>query len=102
MKLIAHRQLTGIYGTVVTGQEFECPDDVARELLISGVVHKAEPPKVQYETKVIRPAEVGPAQPFRDVPVRDEKPAPVAAPGNRVVQVADLSGTAFAPGRRRR
>src|SRR5512137_189099 len=93
MRLIANRQLTGVYGTVVAGQEFECPDDVARQLIQSGVVHKAEPPKVQYETKIIRPAEVGPAQPFRDVPVPDPQPAPVAAPGNRVVQIADLSGT---------
>jgi hypothetical protein len=102
MRLIANRQLTGEYGTVIAGQEFECSDQIAHELLAQGMVRKADPPKVVYETKVVRPAEVGPTQPFRNVPVPDQEPAPVDPPRDRVVQIADLQGTAHAPGRRRR
>lgn len=95
MRVIANRQLTGVYGTVVAGQEFECPDEVARQLLYSGVVRKADPPQVLYETKVVRPAEVGPTQPFRDLSVPDKGQETMASPRDPVVQVADLSGTAI-------
>ena len=104
MFLISNRQLTGVYGTVTPGQEFNCPEDVAKELLRAGVAHKAEPPKVLYETKVVRPPEVGPTIPFRDMPVSDQKPEEVAAAGDHVLPAADIpkQGASDSGGRRGR
>ena len=68
MRLISNIQLTGTYGTVVAGQEFECEESTARELLTAGIVRKAGPPVVRYETKVIAPEapEVSARHSFRD------------------------------------
>jgi hypothetical protein len=104
MQVIANKQLTGDYGTVVAGQKFEVADDVAADLLQRSVVRRAEPPKVLYETKVIAPEapEVAPRLPFRHSSLPDEGPAALATEGDRVLPVAGLSkqGTAD-PGRRR-
>lgn len=92
MKLIANRQLRGVYGLVVPGQTFDCPDDVAAELLKKEVARMALPPRVQYETKVVTPEapEVSARQPFRDVPVLDAQPETVAPESDRVFSTTDL------------
>lgn len=108
MKLIANRQLYGEYGTVVAGQEFEARDEIALQLLQSGVVHRADPPRVTYETKVIVPmaSEVTARQPFRHLPVSDQEPPTVVAQSDGVLSAADIQGernddTGRRPGRRR-
>ena len=50
MRVIANRQLTGHYGMVTAGQEFEAEDDVARQLLRAGLVKRPDPPAMVYET----------------------------------------------------
>jgi hypothetical protein len=93
MRVIANSQLRGEYGTVVPDQEFDVRDEVANELLKSGMVRHATPPRVEYETKVITPEapEVGPRQPFRDVLVPNPKQEDVVAEGNPVLSAANLS-----------
>lgn len=108
MKLIADRQLTGEYGTVTPGQEFEVRDEIGTDLLRRNLVRTAAPPRVEYDTKVIRPAEapeVGAREtPFRHVPVPDEEPENLAEESRRVLSGADLSeaGTHDPGGRRGR
>ena len=77
-------QLTGAYGTVIAGQEFDCEDSIAVELLRSGFVRKPASPGVRYETKVITPeaSGVSPRQPFRHMPVSDKRPEVVASEGD--------------------
>jgi len=93
MKVIANRALRGEYGTVVPDQEFECRDEIAQQLLKSGLVRNALPPKVEYETKIIKPEapEVGPREPFRDRTMPDAKQENVASESDRMFPVADLS-----------
>jgi hypothetical protein len=93
MKVIANRQLTGIYGTVIADQEFETQDDIANALLKSGHVRHSKPPRIQYETKVIVPEapEVSPREPFRDVPLSHAQSPDVASESDRMFPVADLS-----------
>lgn len=100
MQVIANRQLHGSYGTVPADQMFECPDETAQALLRAGMVRNPKPPKVQYETKIIRPTapEVSPRETFRvspdavsDVSVSHSEPARVVAEGDRMFPVADLS-----------
>jgi hypothetical protein len=64
MRLIAYRQLTGSYGTVAAGKEFEADDDIALQLIEQGKAVKADPPKIEYMTKVIVPEapEIGPLE----------------------------------------
>lgn len=108
MKLIANRQLYNpkAYGTVATGQTFECPDEVARELLKNGLARKAEPPRILYETKVITPPEVGPAVPFCDVSVPDQEPPTVAKESDPMLSESSISnpeaGASDSGGRRGR
>jgi hypothetical protein len=76
MKVIANRQLQGHYGSVGPDQEFECQDETGSELLKRGLVRHVRPPKVQYETKVITPAEapqVSAREPFRGAENEDDK-----------------------------
>jgi hypothetical protein len=93
MQVIANRQLHGEYGTVIPDQMFECRDETAQELLKSGMVRNPKPPKVQYETKIIRPTapEASPRETFRHVPVSNAQPQAVAPEGDRLLPVADLS-----------
>ena len=75
----------GLRPTVVAGQEFECEDPTAIELLRAGFVRKPGSPAVQYETKVIVPhsaPQVSPRQPFRHLPVSDARPETVASEGD--------------------
>src|ERR1700728_5145826 len=107
MRLIAvAQQLTGVYGTVTAGQEFECRDDIAAHLLRSGSARKADPPRVTYETKVVVPEapEVRPRLPFRDVPVRHSESPPVDPESDSVLPEPDVSlpGAADSGGRRKR
>lgn len=113
MKLIANRQLTGAYGTVAPGEEFECADEIAGELLRAYLVRPATPPRVTYETKVIWPAapsqsfeapEVSARLPFRDVPVPDAESKAVAPESHSVLPDADVpkSGAIDSRGRGRR
>lgn len=104
MKVIANRQLIGDYGTKAPDEEFDLRDEVATELLKSGMVRHATPPRVEYETKVIVPEapEVSPRQPFRDVPVPHAEQEGVASEGNPMFPAADLSPVgAFDPRGRR-
>ena len=104
MRLIANTQLTGIYGTVVAGQEFDCHDATALELLAAGVVRRAGPPAVRYETKVIAPEapEVSAREPFPDMPLPDPQPETVAPESDSVLPGTDVreEGTADSRGRR--
>ncbi len=102
MRVIALRQLHGDYGDKDAGETFECADQTARELLAMGLVRKAEPPAVHYETKIIRPTEVGPTVPFRDVFTPDQKPEEVAAACDPVLPVADAPKPGIIGGLRRR
>lgn len=96
MQVIANRQLFGDYGAVVAGQQFECQDDVANELIARSLVRRLEAPKVAYEVKVIVPEapEVAAArepEPFRsDVPLPDPEPQGMAPEGNRVLPGSDV------------
>jgi hypothetical protein len=85
MRVIANRQLTGHYGVVTIGQEFEADDDVARQLLRNGLVKKPDLPAMVYETKVIAPEvpEAAPRDAFRDVPVPDPEQADLASESDR-------------------
>ena len=55
MKVIALSQLTGTYGNMQAGQEFEVSDELGAELLRLGHVRQALRPAVAYETKVVVP-----------------------------------------------
>jgi hypothetical protein len=92
MNLIANRQLTGEYGTVNPGQEFEARDEIAEDLLRRGLVRRAEPPRIEYETKVIVPEapEVSPRQPFRHQPVPNKEPKKLASQGDPVFSTTNL------------
>jgi hypothetical protein len=92
MRVIANRQLTGHYGVVTIGQEFEADDDVARQLLRNGLVKKPDLPAMVYEMKVIVPEvpEAAPRDAFRDVPVPDAEQADVAPEGNREFSAANF------------
>lgn len=107
MKLIANTQLAGDYGRVNAGQVFEVPDAQGKELLRTGHVRVATPPAVAYETKVIVPQEapqVSARQPFRHVPLPNEKPEALAPDSDRELPAADISepGDADPGGRRGR
>lgn len=103
MKLIASRQLRGEYGLVVPDQEFEARDEVAVELIKKGLAHRPDPPKIQYQAKIIRPEapEVSPREPFRGSPVPHEEPPTVAPESNRIVPQPDVPASEDADRRRR-
>lgn len=93
MKLIAVTQLSGNYGVVQAGQEFEADADTARELLQRGYVKHAADPQIVYETKVIVPEEapkVSARRPFRHGVVRDAQSSPVDTQDAPVVPPADV------------
>ncbi len=92
MRVIANRQLTGHYGVVTTGQEFDAHEDVARQLLRAGLVKRPDPPAMVYETKVIVPKapEAAPRDVFRDVSLHDAEPTGMAPEGNRELSAADV------------
>ena len=92
IRLIANRQLTGHYGVVTIGQEFEAEDDVARQLLRNGLVKKPDLPSMVYETKVIAPEvpEAAARDTFRDVPLPDAEQTDVAPEGDREFSAANF------------
>ena len=92
MRVIANRQLTGHYGVVTMGQEFDAEDDVARQLLRAGLVKRPDPPTMVYETKVIAPEvpEAAPRDVFRDVSLPDAEPAGMAPEGDQQLSAPDL------------
>jgi hypothetical protein len=104
MLIVSDRQL--YIGGIMhpEGMPFEADDITAARLLEDGAARKATPPRIIYETKVTRPSEVGPIQPFRDLPVRDEEPKELVADGDHVLPGADLakSGASDNRGRGRR
>jgi hypothetical protein len=104
--IVISQQLTGEYGTVVAGQEFDCDDAAAYQLVTAGMARKAAPPAVRYETKVIVPEapEVRAREMFRHLPVSDAEPATVASEGDRMLSATDPSprGAADSGGRRGR
>ena len=93
MRLIANRQLTGDYGSVVAGDGFEVEDATGHQLITAGLARRAETPRVQYETKVITPEapEVSARQPFRELSLPHAEPPSVAPESDRVVPPTDLS-----------
>jgi hypothetical protein len=95
MKLISNRQLYGtnmIPNDVGPNEIFECPDhEVAKQLLSDGMARLPGPPKVFYEVKVIRPREVGPDIPFRDMPMSNEKPVGLVVKSDPVLSTPDIS-----------
>lgn len=104
MKVIANRQITGEYGTALPGQVFEVRDDLAEDLMRRNLVRTAAPPRVQYETRAIRPSEapeVSAREPFRHLPVSNEESTDLAPESDRVLPEADLpeSGTIDPGGR---
>jgi hypothetical protein len=104
MKLFADRTLTGSWGTVHPGQLFQCPDNEAESLIARSLAHRADVPKILYETKVIVPREVGTTMPFRDMPLFDSESAGMASQGNPILSESDISepGTSDNSGRRKR
>ena len=106
MRVVANKPLRGEYGFVCADQEFEVRDDLGTLLLKKGMVRNALPPRVLYETKIIKPEapEVSPREPFRDMPVPDAKSEGVAPESDKVLFVADISPirTADPGGRGRR
>jgi hypothetical protein len=77
------------YGTVEPGGTFTCSDAVANQLI-------KRKHAVTYETKVIVPeVQTLSADPFRYMPVPDERPPTVATQGDRVLAESDVpeSGT---------
>jgi|SRR5690242_16355701 len=92
MKLIADRQLRGSYGRVVPGQSFDAPEEIGADLVKRQLAHRAEAPRVTYETKVVVPEapEVSARQPFRHGTVPHEESSPVAPEGDRVFSATDL------------
>lgn len=103
MNVIANSQLTGIYGTVAKDEPFNCPDEVAKELLANRKVRLAGKPIVRKEIKVIKPPEVGPTVPFRDGSLSDSEPKIVPSSSNKKLSRADSSRqrTSHSRGRRR-
>jgi len=93
MKLVCiAQQLTGEYGTVTAGQEFECPQEIAMQLIRGGSAKKPGSPRVVYETKpkTFETPEVSPRQPFRDSSVPDKKSASVAPEGHPLLSGSDV------------
>jgi hypothetical protein len=103
MKVIANSQLTGDYGTVAADQEFDPGDEIGVQLLKSGLVRYVNPPRVEYETKVIVPEapEVGPRQPFRDVPMPHPEQANVASESDSLLPGSDIPASRVADSVRR-
>jgi len=107
MKLVCiAQQLTGEYGTVTAGQEFECREEIAMQLIRGGSAKKPGSPRVVYETKpkTFETPEVSPRQPFRDSSVPDKKSASVAPEGDPVLSGSEISAPrdAHRSGRSRR
>lgn len=107
MRLVATRQvLIGGLGTFLMGQEFDAPDDVAKQLMANGVARHPDPPRVVYQTKVITPEapEVSARHPFRHSGMFDAESAELAAEGDSSVPESDVSerGVAHPGGRGRR
>ena len=92
MRVIANRQLSGVYGRKVMGEEFECPDDIVNQLLDNDLVRPAAQPKVVYETKVIWPEspEVTARPPFRDGALHHEEPPRVAPESDQELPKPDV------------
>jgi len=94
-KLKALRQIVGDYGNIAAGQEFEVDEETAAHLETLGVVEPrvvyASGPLL-YSTKVVTPEapEVGARPAFRDVPLRNAKPAAVATEGDSVLPEPDV------------
>ena len=99
-------QLTGAYGTVVAGQQFECEPEIALQLLAAGFVRRVGPTAVQYETKVIVPEapEVSARPGFRHLSVPHAKPEGVASASDTVLPASGgkKRGAADPVGRHRR
>ena len=103
MRLIANRQLTGVYGSVVAGDGFDVEDATGRQLMSAGLARRADPPRVQYETKVITPEapEVSARQPFRDSALPHEEPPSVAPESDSLLPPANVSESGAADRGRR-
>lgn len=107
MRVVANRQLNGDYGLKNPGDIIDnLPPHLEKDYLARGVVSPAVDPKVQYETKVVRPEapEVSAREPFRDVSVSDEESEAVASEGDSMLSESGVheEGTADHRGRGRR
>ena len=104
MILIADRQITGDFGRVTPGTEFECDAATAAHLLDRNLAHRPAAPRVVYEVKVIAPEAPAVASegPFCYMPVPDQEPPTVAAEGDSGMESADVQEQRNVdPGRRR-
>ena len=106
-------QLTGDYGTVVQGQEFEVDELIGSQLVRNGHARRADPPRIVYQTKVVTPESatvaleapgVSPRPPFRDVPMLNPESPRVAPASDPLLSGPDVCkpGTPYRSGRRRR
>lgn len=114
MRLIANTQLTGDYGTVVEGQEFNVNDENdAKQLISRGMARRASPPRILYQTKPARfetptiQAEapgVSARDPFLYGALPNPQQTGVATEGDHVLASANVSEprTADSGGRRGR
>ncbi len=119
MKLISDRPLTGAYGTVLPGREFEVDDELGDELLKTIgperpdkgqpiIVRRAGSPKILYETKPARfetptvAPEVSARLPFRDRPVSDQESQGLATESDLLLSGSDISEPGNADHRMRR
>lgn len=92
-RLIALTQLSGNYGVVQAGHEFQTDDETARELLRRAYVKHAADPEVTYETQALTPSEaptVSARRPFRHGVVRNAKPQAVDTKDDRELPEADV------------
>ena len=104
MILIADRQITGDFGRVTPGTEFECDAATAAHLLDRNLAHRPAAPRVVYEVKVIAPEAPAVASegPFRDVLVHHAEPPTVAPQGDSGMESADVPEQRTADTGRRR
>jgi hypothetical protein len=95
-KLIALTQLSGVYGVVPAGHEFEVEDQLARDLLKLGYVKHATDPEVTYETQALAPQEapeLKPRRPFRHGVMRHAQPSPVDPENDAGIHDPDIRET---------
>jgi hypothetical protein len=94
MRVIANRQITGEYGTVLPGQAFDVRDELADDLMKRNLVRTAAAPRVQYDIRAFQPAEapeVSAREPFRHLPVPNEESTDLAAEGDSLLPGTDVS-----------
>lgn len=103
VKLIAHRLLTGSFGTVPAGEPFDADPEEAQQLVERDLAHHANAPKVEYESKIIAPEapEVSASESFRNRDVRNKKSKGVASGSNKKLSGSNAPKPRTADSKRR-